>query len=258
MWHTAPLGNRALRAAEKAQQKFEGKKSQGELSPIEKLHNKHYTMCYNVNPGSAENSTKKPYSLPKAERIGILTQPSWLIAHSNNFRNDPVSRGKWIREKLLAGFVLDIPINVDAKVPEDEHMTLRERFTVVEEEACWRCHKKMNPLGMPFEAYYDSGRFRSEEKGKAVVTSGAISYSGEEGLDGEVKDVSEMMWKLAKSKRVKQSFVRHAFRFFMGRNELLSDSQTLIDAENAYVENKGSFKEMLISLLTSDSFLYRK
>ncbi len=252
------IGNRALRAAEKAQQKFEGKKSQGELSPIEKLHNKHYTMCYNVNPGSAENSTKKPYSLPKAERIGILTQPSWLIAHSNNFRNDPVSRGKWIREKLLAGFVLDIPINVDAKVPEDEHMTLRERFTVVEEEACWRCHKKMNPLGMPFEAYYDSGRFRSEEKGKAVVTSGAISYSGEEGLDGEVKDVSEMMWKLAKSKRVKQSFVRHAFRFFMGRNELLSDSQTLIDAENAYVENKGSFKEMLISLLTSDSFLYRK
>ena len=67
-----------------------------------------------------------------------------------------------------------------------------------------------------------------------------------------------MMHKLAKSKRVKQSFVRHAFRFFMGRNELLSDSQTLIDAEKSYIDNKGSFKEMLISLLTSDSFLYRK
>ena len=252
------IGGRPLRAAEKAQQKFESQKSKGELSPIEELHNKHYTMCYNVNPGSAEKSTEKPYSLPKAERIGILTQPSWLVAHSNNFKNDPVRRGKWIREKLLAGFVLDVPINVDAKIPEDEHKTLRERFTVVEAEACWRCHKKMNPLGMPFEAYYDSGRFRTEEKGKAVVTSGAISFSGEAGLDGEVKNVSEMMHKLAGSKRVKQSFVRHAFRFFMGRNEMLSDSQTLIDAEKAYMDNKGSFKEMLISLLTSDSFLYRK
>lgn len=252
------IGNRPLKAAQKAQERFESKKITGTLSPIEELHNKHYSMSYNVNPGSAEDSSKKPYSLPKAERIGILTQPSWLVAHSTNFENDPVRRGKWIREKLLAGFVLDIPINIDANVPEDEHKTLRERFTVVEAEECWRCHKKMNPLGMPFEGYYDSGRFRTEEKGKAVVTSGAISYSGEAGLDGEVKDVSEMMHKLAKSKRVKQSFVRHAFRFFMGRNELLSDSQTLIDAEKAYIDNKGSFKEMLISLLTSDSFLYRK
>ncbi|MDB4806357.1 DUF1588 domain-containing protein, partial [Akkermansiaceae bacterium] len=188
----------------------------------------------------------------------ILTQPSWLVAHSNNFENDPVRRGKWIREKLLAGFVLDVPINVDAKVPEDEHKTLRERFSVVEAEECWRCHKKMNPLGMPFEGYHDSGRFRTEEKGKAVATNGAISYSGEKGLDGEVANVFEMMHKLAQSKRVKQSFVRHAFRFFMGRNELLSDSQTLINAEKAYVDSNGSFKEMLISLLTSDSFLYRK
>ena len=252
------IGNRPLRAAEKAQQKFDSRKSQGELSPIEKLYNRHYSMCYNVNPGNAEHSVKTPFVLPKAERIGILTQPSWLVAHSTNFENDPVRRGKWIREKLLAGFVLDIPINVDAKIPEDEHKTLRERFEVVEAEACWRCHKKMNPLGMPFEAYYDTGRFRTEEKGRPVNTGGAISYSGEAGLDGEVKNVSELMHKLVRSRRVKQSFVRHAFRFFMGRNEMLSDSQTLIDAEKAYVENKGSFKEMLISLLTSDSFLYRK
>ena len=52
--------------------------------------------------------------------------------------------------------------------------------------------------------------------------------------------------------------VRHAFRFFLGRNEMLSDSQTLIAAEKAYMKNGGSFKAMLISLLTSDSFIYRK
>jgi hypothetical protein len=44
----------------------------------------------------------------------------------------------------------------------------------------------------------------------------------------------------------------------MGRNEMLSDSQTLIDADKAYVSNGGSFKAVIISLLTSDSFIYRK
>jgi hypothetical protein len=44
----------------------------------------------------------------------------------------------------------------------------------------------------------------------------------------------------------------------MGRNEMLSDSQTLIDADRAYVESGGSFKSVIVSLLTSDSFIYRK
>ena len=44
----------------------------------------------------------------------------------------------------------------------------------------------------------------------------------------------------------------------MGRNEMLSDSQTLIDADHAYVKSNGSFRAVVVSLLTSDSFLYRK
>jgi predicted ATP-grasp superfamily ATP-dependent carboligase len=180
------------------------------------------------------------------------------VAHSGNFDNDPVRRGKWIREKLLAGIVMDVPITVDAQIPDDESKTLRERFSVVHANECWRCHKKMNPLGMPFEAYNHVGRWRSLEKEKPVNTLGGISHSGVAALDGDVSDVREMMERLANSDLVRQSFIRHVFRYWMGRNELLSDSQTLIAMEKAYVENDGSFKELLVALLTSDSFLYRK
>ena len=38
----------------------------------------------------------------------------------------------------------------------------------------------------------------------------------------------------------------------------LSDSKTLIDAEQAYLESGGSFDAVIVSLLTSDSFIYRK
>jgi hypothetical protein len=44
----------------------------------------------------------------------------------------------------------------------------------------------------------------------------------------------------------------------MGRNESFVDSPTLMAADRAYVESSGSFKQMVLSLLTSDSFLYRK
>lgn len=218
----------------------------------------HDAQSYNLNPLEVEYDGSMPIEVPKEQRCGILTQPSWLVAHSGNFDNDPVRRGKWIREKLLAGYVLDVPITVDAQIPDDDTKTLRERFNVVHAESCWRCHKKMNPLAMPFEAYNHVGRYRLLEKEKPVDTTGEISYSGVEGLDGPVANVREMMERLAESPHVRQSFMRHVFRYWMGRNEMLSDSATLIAMDKAYVEHNGSFKEVLVSLLTSDSFLYRK
>lgn len=218
----------------------------------------HDSQSYNLDPFEHEHPRNAPIEVSPEERCGVLTQPSWLVAHSGNFDNDPVRRGKWIREKLLAGYIMDVPITVDAQIPDDETKTLRERFSVVHEESCWRCHRKMNPLGMPFEAFNHVGRFRTHEKGKPTDTSGGVACSDVEGLDGDVANVREMMERLAESSRVRQSFIRHIFRYWMGRNELLSDSQTLIAMDDAYVKNGGSFKEALVSLLTSDSFLYRK
>ena len=233
--------------------------------------------------------------MPDGQRAGMLTHPAWLAAHSGNFENDPVRRGKWIREHLLAGVVPDIPIGVEAQLPEEPHRTLRERFEIVEVEQCWRCHKKMNPLGDPFEAFDDFGRFRthhlvdgdknviatefeafsrtrkvkwrdSHKKGHpeesfekiAVDTSGVLDGTGDPTLDGNVNGPVEMAQRLARSDLVRQSFIRHVFRYWMGRNETLNDSPTLMAMDKAYLENDGSFKELLIALVTSDSFLYRK
>lgn len=221
--------------------------------------------------------TEQPFRI--ANRKGLLTHPSWLIAHSTNFFPDPIRRGRWIREKLLAGRVPDVPITVDARVPDDPHKTFRLRVEEVTSPAeCWKCHKHMNPLGLPFEAFDDFGRFRTVEplehpdnlikrgNGKTtfdvyptakVTTTGRLDGTGDPELDGEVADAFELIDRLARSDRVRQSIIRHAFRFFLGRNELLSDAQTLRDADRAYLDNNGSFRAVVVSLLSSDSFLYR-
>lgn len=225
---------------------------------IDKWRATHDTQSYNLDPFEREFGIGKPVTAPAGQRCGVLTQPSWLVAHSGNFDNDPVRRGKWIREKLLAGYVMDVPITVQAVIPDSDTMTLRERFTVVHEPKCWGCHKKMNPLGMPFEQFNHVGRFRELEQDKPVVTTGTIDYTGDRALDGDVSGVREMMERLGRSDLVRQSFLRHVFRFWMGRNEDPRDSRTLRAMDRAYVESGGSFREALVALLTSDSFLYRK
>lgn len=241
---------------------------------------------YNYRKDNWDWSAVQPAKVPN--RKGMLTHPAWLIAYAFNTETDPVHRGKFVREKLLAGTIPDVPITVDAVIPEDHHKMLRTRLASATEAAsCWKCHESMNPLGYTFESYDDFGRFRVEEsleypehmvekrpdeardrnhlvdlsdiyKTLPVDSTGFLKGTGDESLDGELKDAIDLAGRLAKSRRVRQSIIRHAFRYFMGRNEFLSDSKTLIDAEQAYLENGGSFDAVIVSLLTSDSFIYRK
>jgi hypothetical protein len=347
-------------------EQFEAIAKSGKWPGIDSRH----VSAYNIDKKAARAVRRGPGDLvvfPRKVRAGMLTHPAWLVAHSGNFDNDPIRRGKWIREHLLADLVPDVPIGVDAKVPEDPHKTLRERMVIVEKAECWRCHKKMNPLGMPFEGYDDFGRYREEividdaeayfkekrkyesqverteadlkkwlkldaagraqkvreaeqrlanlekpERGaenyaakvrryegdlkrwsgekkswsemtdeeqegklagyrkrlgelvapvptaKPVDSRGDLKGTGDPGLDGPVEDAIELVHRLAESERVRQSFVRHAFRYWMGRNETLDDSPTLMAADAAYLKGGGSFKELLVALMTSDSFLYRR
>ena len=197
-------------------------------------------------------------TMTKGQRMGILTHPSWLISHSDAMDNHAIHRGKWIRERLLGGAVADVPITVDAMLPDEPGETLRHRMRVTREEYCWKCHQKMDPLGLPFEIYNHVGMYRTKEQGKPVVTTGAIVDSGVPELDGGVEDVFELIQKLAESERAEQVFVRYAFRYWMGRNETVHDGPILREAYEAYRSNGGSMKALLRTLLTSDAFLYRK
>ncbi|MEX0867765.1 MAG: DUF1588 domain-containing protein, partial [Pirellulales bacterium] len=240
-----------------------------------KLEERHYNVLmtylayYGVDPFDKQVDDAKPNEplvvRASTPRAGVLTQPSWLLAHSTFTDNQVIQRGEWVRTHLLGGTVPDVPVGVEAAVPPDEDKGLRERLAITREQYCWRCHQKMDPLGYPFEAYDDFGRFR--DRGEEYMlngewtkldTSGAISGSGDAQVDGDVKDAIDMLHRLAESDRVRQVFIRHVFRYFLGRNETLADSQTLIAADKAYVESGGSFNELVVSLLTSDSFLYRK
>ena len=214
-----------------------------------------------VSRRSFGNGSMKPdrilATVPQDQRMGLLTHPSWLVSHSDAMDNHAIRRGRWIRERLLGGGIPDVPITVDAMLPDEPNKTLRDRMRVTRDSYCWNCHAKMDPLGLPFEMYNHAGLYRTTEKDKPVDTSGEIIASGDPELDGKVANALELIQKIADSERAEQVFVRHAFRFWMGRNETLNDGPVLQTAHRAYKESGGSMKALLVSLLTSDAFLYR-
>ena len=152
----------------------------------------------------------------------------------------------------------DVPIGVDARVPEDEHKSFRERLENTTSAAeCWRCHRNMDPLGVAFERYDHYGRYQRLDAGRPVDASAEVSRTMFPELHRKFAGPTEMMDFLAESERVEQVFVRYAFRYFMGRNETLGDANTLQDAHKAYRDSNGSFNALVVSLLSSDSFLLR-
>lgn len=248
-----------------------------------RLQSPEVARMFNIDMADWDYQTEQPTKIEN--RKGILTHPAWLISFAANTETDPIHRGIWVQEKLLAGTIPDVPITVDAVIPEHPEKTLRQRLDdKTNNEYCMRCHVKINALGIPFEIYDDFGRFRTEErleypeqlvekvkdKGEPhedlrdiyktlpINATGYLEGTGDSSLDGEVDDALDLIDRLAQSDRVRQSIIRHAFRYFMGRNETLNDSRTLIDADRAYLESGGSFDEVIVSLLTSDSFIYRK
>ena len=214
-----------------------------------------------ANMPIGDNRAARWVELPSNERAGVLTHPAWLAAHGGNFENDPsvIHRGKWIRENLLCELVPDVPITVDAQLDADTvHLSARARVAAkTEEPQCTGCHSLMNPLGYPFEIYNHAGFLRADDHGANPNGEAVLQHMPEPELNGPVTDAVDMMERLADSSHVKRCFIRQNFRYFMGRNETYADACTLSAMEVSYDRNDGSMIEMLVTLFTSEAFLYR-
>lgn len=211
--------------------------------------------------------------LSMERRRGVLTHPAWLAAHGGNFEDDAslVERGNWIRSQLFCqsfgtlddvqGLVAMLPAQ-----PEEAADLLSARarvFQATESEetegasACFGCHQYMNSLGNPFEAFNHAGFERAYDHGGDVDGSTVVDNLPDAALNRAYANPLEFVEALGGSAYARRGFVRHAFRFFMGRDEVLGDSCTLVEMEDA-LERTGSFFSMLEALLMSETFTHRR
>jgi hypothetical protein len=110
-------------------------------------------------------------------RKGLLGQGGILTITSYATRTAPTIRGRWLLENILGTPPPPPPANVpslDIKKGEDgKLLTMRQQMEAHRANpVCASCHRVMDPLGFALENFDATGRWRADDGGKPIDSSG--------------------------------------------------------------------------------------
>ncbi|MFB6263283.1 MAG: DUF1592 domain-containing protein [Bradymonadaceae bacterium] len=200
------------------------------------------------------------YRFDGSERAGLLTQPALMALLANANQSSPVRRGVWIREQLLCQPLDPPPQDADTTPPDpDPNATTREKFRQhTADPQCAGCHRKIDPIGFGFTHYDALGRWRQREEGRRLDDSGRLVATRDPQLEGRFEGSVELAKRLEGSRQVSNCIASKWFTYALGRQPNDRERCSLYHVQQAFRESGGDFRELLVALVTSDAFRYRR
>ena len=138
-------------------------------------------------------------------RGGLLTMGAVLKVTTDGFDTSPILRGAWISRNIVGTPLSPPPENVKVIEPKSgDAVTLREQIEQHKSsDACYHCHKSIDPYGFALEGFDATGQYRTKYRvrkphrgtflfrlqgyyqlGKSVDTSGEIDQDQFEDVFG--------------------------------------------------------------------------
>lgn len=208
-----------------------------------------------VYGNSGSGTTLSKLTLDTTQRLGLLTQPSFLALAGSPDGSNPVKRGKAVYTKLMCGELPPPPPNVPPAKPATAGGTTRQRFTEHDQNECARgCHLLMDPIGYAFEHYDGIGRYRTLDNDQPVDSTGRIQLDG---IERPFADAVELTRILSTSDTVRNCFARQWFRFAVGRNDTVQDAPSLASIAAAFAANQFDMRDLAPAIAASRSFRFR-
>ena len=160
-----------------------------------------------------------------------------------------------IYEKFLCQEVPPPPAAALPPLPEaqGEAQTTRQRVEQVhaKDPVCAGCHKFFDPIGFGLEAFDEVGRFRTEENGVPVDTSGELVLKGEDGgkvVLADFLDEEGLSAALAAEPHVKSCVAGYLANYaFGGAGECLADVSAVDALCNGELGLDGFFARLAAS-----------
>jgi hypothetical protein len=216
---------------------------------------------YGVTPPASSGTTPVAVTLPENQgRSGILTQAGFLAVQAHPDQTSPVLRGKFVRAMLLCQPPQPPPPDVDISLPTiDQGATARERFSahLTAGTTCLGCHSMMDPLGLSFEHFDATGRYRETDNGRPIDVSGEVIRATDEPLNRPFNGVKELGEMLASSPQVMECVATQWFRFAAGRTEEPADTCSLATMSEAFTQSNGDLVELMVATTQTDAFFFR-
>lgn len=194
--------------------------------------------------------------LPADQRSGILTHASVMARLANGDESAPVTRGKFVRERLLCDVVSPPPPNLVINPPKvDPTLPTKTRFERHRTDpTCAGCHGRLDPIGFGFEHYDGVGAWRTADGNFSVDATGTIT--GLDGADVTFDGAVELGQRLAKSPQVRRCVATQWFRFALGRSETPDDDATIAAIQASFGGAGYDVRELLVAIATSDALRY--
>lgn len=190
-------------------------------------------------------------------RVGILMQGSTLARLATPSRSQPIYRGDFLLKDVLCRNLV-LPENLNVMLPErDPTQTYREQLEQVTGVGqCKNCHSRINPLGYGLEAFDALGRYRPNENGLPIDTSGSLVGLGD--AEGFFNDGPEMMRIIANSETAAECYTEKWFQFALGRARREKEDQASFDGIMQRFRSSGfNLLELLVAISESDAFSTR-
>ncbi|HEX9620692.1 MAG TPA: DUF1588 domain-containing protein [Polyangiaceae bacterium] len=125
-----------------------------------------------------------PVERPAGQGMGLLAQGSILSTEALSNSSSPTQRSLLVFEGLLCREPPTVPPNVPIiPDPQPGAVTTRQRYEQHRsEEPCKSCHLQFEPIGFAFEHFDEVGRYREDEGGLPIDTSGYVPNGLDERL----------------------------------------------------------------------------
>ena len=190
------------------------------------------------------------------QRVGFLTQGSFLTITSNPTRTSPVKRGKWVLDQVLCSPPPPPPPGVDTTLPDTGPTSLRQRLELHRaNEPCKSCHAVMDPIGLSFENFDGIGAYRAMDQYGPIDATGTLPLpSGEVSFPG----ASVLGPILANDERLAKCAAEKVLTYAVGRGFSAHDEQTLQSVVAATTASGKGLRGLFASVASSEAFRSRR
>jgi len=190
-------------------------------------------------------------------RQGLLTQPGFLALFAGAHQPDPIHRGVFINQQILC-LEISLPGVVLPELPEVQPDQTNRQYidALTGRGTCGQtCHAtRINPLGFAFENYDPLGRHRTTDNGQNVDASGSYELDG---TDVTFSNALELVDLLANSPEAHRCYASHWLSYLNGSMPDAGDDPVLDELGTRSNSEDLSMKDVIRSLVQSDSFLTR-
>ena len=227
--------------------------------------NNRLSRYYGEKSGNKSGDFKMVPLSPDSRRGGLLTQASMLLATSTGEDSHPIKRAVWLRERILHDPPSPPPPDVpalDSSDPNFHKLSNKEQLAVHRNvQACVRCHRGLDPWGVPFEEFdgiglYRTKSLRGEGKKKFTVEVDASSeLPGSFKVNG-MEDLKKYLLKNEKE-RFAHAMAYKFLSYALGRTLDITDEEIVNEIAQKFKSSGYQLKTLIKAVINSKLFLHK-